>query len=212
MAVDVAIDNDIASKAVAYGISRAFWSADDGELGLLGAAPYVIPKVLERYALGRLEEAKAELASVFGRAELLEPDDAEVQLAAKIEAAAQREGLALDGGESQLAAMTMERGIAVLETGDKRAVGALQSLRGRVDELERLDGRIRSLEQVVRRLAQDEAQFAVVAAAICQERQVDKTLGICFGCLSGGADRDNVLAGLDSYISALRTSAPDLLS
>lgn len=213
MAVQVAADNDIVLKAVAYGLSSSFWPRQtEPVIGLLGAARYVVPYWLDRLAAD-VATARAEFEALLAAAEQLEPSIDELGLAADIETAAQRVGLPLDSGESQLAAMVMERSVPFLETGDKRAVKSLELLRGKVDDLERLDGRIRCLEQVVHRLVSDEATFPGIATAVCAQPDIDKTLTICFACHSAGlGTREGVLEGLDSYISSLRAEASNLLA
>lgn len=214
-AVRAAVDNDIILKAVAYRLSATFWPGlGETTIGLLGAARYVIPNRLDRAGLsGDAPTAKAEFAALLATAAALEPNRDELRLAAEIETAAQRASLPLDSGESQLAAMVMERSIPTLETGDKRAVRSLESLRGHVDFLERLDCRIRCFEQVVHRLVSDEVAFRSAAAAVCAEPSVDKTLTICFACRSPApAPRERVMEGLESYIASLRAEAPNVLA
>ncbi len=213
--VQAAVDNDIVIKAVAYRLSATLWPGlDETTIGLLGAARYVIPSWLDRIGLtGNVPAAKAEFAALLATTAALEPNPDELWLAAEIETAAQRAALPLDSGESQLAAMVMERSIPVLETGDKRAVTSLESLRGHVDFLERLDGRIRCFEQVVHRLVSDEVVFSSAAASVCAEPSVDKTLTICFACRSPApVSRDRVMEGLESYITSLRDRASNLLA
>ena len=55
--------------------------------------------------------------------------------------------------------------------------------------------------------------FEQVAEAVCAERAVDKSLSICFGCYSESPARsESVLEGLESYISALRAEAQQVLA
>ncbi len=209
--VDIAADNDIVLKAVAYGLTAFFWPGPQARLGLLGAARYVIPAALEKHGLvGDVGRAKLRFDALWASAERLEPGEPELRLAAEIEAGALQAGLPLDRGESQLAAMTMERAIPSLETGDKRAIRSLESLRGRTDALERLDGRVRCLEQVMA-AALAETSFSAIAAAVCAEPSVDRALNYCFTCSSGSAVHE-AHRGLQSYISRLRSEAPNMLS
>ncbi len=56
----------------------------------------------------------------------MEPTDREVAFATNLELTAQRAGLQLDVGESQLVAIVIERAIATFDTGDKRAIVSLE--------------------------------------------------------------------------------------
>lgn len=209
---DVAVDNDMVLKAVAYGLAEIFWPSGR-RLGVLGAARYVVPPLLDRIGLvAGAQRARADFEALLAKCDELEPEPSEISLAAELEAAAQAIGLQLDGGESQLCAMVIERTIRRLETGDKRAIGALGSLRGQVDTLERLDGRVRCLEQVVQAAVLAEGQFQAIAVAVCAEPMVDKALTNCFACSSGTATIEGVCQGLESYISSLRAEAPNVLS
>jgi hypothetical protein len=213
--IDTACDNDVILKAACYGLTAALWP-DPGrerQVGVLGAARYVLSRALDRATLSRdKEEVRAELAAFLDAAIALEPTEIEVSLAAEIEAAAQREALFLDTGESQLAAMTIVRAIAALETGDKRAVSALEELLDQVEALTQLAGRVRCLEQLLLTLVSG-GDFAVVAEAICREPEVDKAMSICFSCYSGGSTtKELVLAGLESYIADARRNAPRVLA
>jgi hypothetical protein len=211
MGCELAADNDVLLKSLSYGIESLVWpdSGDPPDIGVLGAARYVVAGYLAEAGLDRDDPAVA-LADLLARAEELEPSDAELALAAEIERAAQSRGLELDGGESQLAAITIERGIAMLETGDKRAITALEKLLPEISALVALVGRLRCLEQIVHRLAGQE-EFESLATAICGVPSVDKSLTICFSCYSGGAGQASVLEALRQYIDELRGQAPRLL-
>lgn len=214
-AIDIAVDNDLVLKAVCYGITSDFWPGlgTTHEVGVLGAARYVVSKRLERTSLAHDQStAQAELTSLLTSATELEPTDREVSLAAELEVAAQQEGLSLDSGESQLAAMVIERAVPILETGDKRAIRSIEQLLDKVVALLPIQGRVRCLEQIVWRVLDDDGAFDRVAGAICAEPGVDKTLSICFACSSGRPPAlDQVVEGLASYIASLRADAPRVL-
>lgn len=211
---ETAVDNDVILKAVSYGLSSTFWPADvRAHLGVLGAARYVVSGAIERAALSKdRAEAQAELKSLLADVVVLEPTDDEVHRAADIELEAQQASVALDTGESQLCSIVTTRAMGELQTGDKRAIRGIEQLLDRVDGLRSLCGKVRCLEQLVLGCLGDAAAFDPVAKAVCAEPAVDKTLRICFGCDSGSAaSLESVLEGLDSYISALRTEAPQVL-
>lgn len=207
---DVAVDNDVLIKAACYGFAAEL----DGSrsLGVLGAAKYVVAGRIDRATLsGDREAARVAALDLIARSRMLEPSAGELELAAAIETRAQRLGLELDAGESQLAAMMVRRRIRTLETGDKRAVAGLEVLLDELSDLAPLRGRLRCLEQIVARCL-DSVGPDALAHAICREPDVDKTLSICFRCFSApphAAALDR--AGLDSYIAALRASAPRVL-
>lgn len=210
--IDIAVDNDIVMKAVAYGVTEALWQRPGPRLAILGVARFVIPSLLDRMGLATgPRRAKSDLEALLATADELNPSPTETRLAAEIEAAAQQAGVQFDIGESQLCAMAMERMIPSVETGDKRAIRSLEVLRGRADDIERLDGRIRCLEQVMHSALEVGGRFQDIATAVCREPMVDKALTFCFACSTGTASLDGVRAGLQSYIANLRTVAPNIL-
>ena len=213
--IEIAVDNDLILKAVCYGITSDFWPGLCAtiEVGVLGAARYVVSKRLDRAPLLRnRSDAQTGLANLLACVAELEPTDREISLAADFEVAAQREGLSLDAGESQLAAMVIERAVPILETGDKRAIRSIEQLLDRVAALHPIQGRVRCLEQIVRRVLDDADAIDRVAVAVCGEPGVDKTMSICFACSSGRPSTlDQVVEGLASYIASLRADAPRVL-
>jgi hypothetical protein len=207
---DVAVDNDVLIKAACYGLTDELNASRS--LGVLGAAKYVVAKRIDRVALsGDGNAARGAALDLIARCSVLEPTADELDLATTIETSAQRRGLELDAGESQLAAMIIRRGIAVLETGDKRAIKAFEALLDELADLEVLRGRLRCVEQIVARCL-DATDADALGRAICAEPDVDKALSICFRCFSPPPqqallDRD----GLNSYIELLRENAQRVL-
>jgi hypothetical protein len=207
--VEAAVDNDVLIKAACYRLHDAIVESN---FGVLGAARFVIRSRIARMSLtGDRELAQRAAADLIARSVVLEPTPEELALAAEVETLAQREGLELDAGESQLATIVAERRLPQLKTGDKRAIRALEQLLDVIPRLSTLMGRVRCLEQLiedlVERLDPDD-----VARAICAEPTVDKTLAICARCYTpsphGPAiDRE----GLSSYIGQVRAAAPRLL-
>lgn len=208
------VDNDLILKAVSYGLADAFWP--DGKahsIGILGAARYVVGHEIGRAGLKRgAEVARSELSNFLERCAELEPNDEEIELAAQIELCGQKHGLALDNGESQLAALVVMRDLPLLETGDKRAIAGLEGARPHLEALDRLRGRIRCLEQIARQVIEEDEAFGSVSAGVCAEAAVDKSLSICFGCYADSpADRGTVIEALDQYVREVRRSAPEML-
>jgi hypothetical protein len=206
----VAVDNDVLIKAASYQLTAEFWPCE--AIAVLGAARYVVIGRIDRMKLvGDRRNVRQAATELIDAANELEPSDAELRLATQIETTAQRAGLSLDAGESQLAAIVIGRAIPLLETGDKRAIKALEALLESLPELNSLCGRVRSLEQKVLRCARAGDPKAL-ANAICAEPDVDKTLSICCHCyspakLAATLDRD----ALESYIQVLRAAAPSVL-
>jgi hypothetical protein len=211
-AIDEAVDNDVLLKALRLGCIAIFWPALPS-IGVLGTAKFVIRDRIQR---DKLVEANSVIqdhaAALFDDACELEPTSDELDLANELEREAQRMALPLDAGESQLSAIVAVRGVALFTTGDKRAIEGLEKMRGAAPWLDKLAGRIRCLEQLVAAPVADDEVFAELAARVCADASVDKALAICFGCLGGSSpSASDVSSCLNSYIGAVRESAPTLL-
>jgi hypothetical protein len=204
-----AVDNDIVLKASCYGASSALWPVDATpmSIGVLGQARFVVSKRLKRMRLtGSVDDAMAELALILEHAELLEPNETEIILAANIEARAAEGSHELDSGESQLAAIVVIRGLPLLQTGDKRAIRGMEALLDAISELIGLVGRVMCLEQLVH-AAVSRGSLDDLRGPICREPAVDTALSMCFACHSPNPSADDVLEGLASYIEDLRRDA-----
>jgi hypothetical protein len=210
-----AIDNDILFKGACYGLlSELIASTCSGAevIGVLGSARFVVPKKIEKSKLRR--NGAAALAIFFEflhRTEALEPTDDEQNMAADLELAAQRLGVNLDSGESQLCAILVCRVLPWLLTGDKRAIIALERLINADARLISICGKIKCLEQLVHDALTNRDHVAF-RNAVCLEPDVDKALAICFSCTGKSVVLANVLEGLQSYIRSLRTEAIRVLS
>jgi hypothetical protein len=212
--MDTVVDNDLILKSISYGLADVFWpDSDPDSVGILGAAKYVVGHEIGRGLLNRgVDAAQNDLSEFLSRCDELEPTDEEIELAAQIEVCGQEHGLALDNGESQLAAIVVARDLPVLETGDKRAIAGLDAARSHLDALESLRGRVRCLEQIVRRVIGVEEGFEGFSDRVCSESGVDKSLSVCLGCFGDSpADRETALEALDQYIREVRRSAPTML-
>ncbi len=214
--MDRLVDNDLVLKSVSYDLVREFWAVDGSmpKIGVLGSAKYVVGGLIDRAGERPRNKAaaRAALGELLTATTAVEPTEAETILAAEMEAEALKASLDLDGGESLLAAVAVERGVFPLETGDKRAIVALEVLVDTVQEIEPLAGRVRCLEQLTEQMVTATEDLVSVQVAVCSEPAVDKTLTICFACASGrDCSRENVLAGLGSYIRDLRSRAPTVL-
>lgn len=208
-----AFDNDVICKGACYGLLAIFAESLNlafGDIGVLGTARFVVRKKIQRTALERDQNAALDdLAALLTNCIFLDPTEGELLLAADFELAAQRQGLALDTGESQLCAMVVERPLHLLITGDKRAIEALEALLAFQPRLLDMCGRVRCLEQVVLAVVRV-GGAAAVRVAVCREPDVDKALTNCFSCSFPELNLDDVVLGLESYINAIR--APQLLA
>lgn len=210
--IDEAVDNDVVLKALRLDCIAIFWPVL-ASIGVLGAARFVVRERIRRDKLAEADPSIDDrVATLFEAVCELEPTSDELDLANGLEREAQRMALPLDAGESQLCALVAARGLALFTTGDKRAIESLEKMRGVAPWLDKLAGGIRCLEQLVAAVVSDAALFAEFGPRVCAEPQADKTLSICFGCLGRSSPTaSDVASCLDSYINAVRKSAPTLL-
>jgi hypothetical protein len=209
------IDNDILIKGACYRFLTELANGipGDGHCGVLGAARFVVPHYIKRQKLrGDLAAAEVCFFSFLAGTEALEPSSEEQELAAALEANAQKLSFSLDAGESQLVAILVSRVLPWLATGDKRAIAALEKLLDTDARLANLAGKIRCLEQLVKQMLLI-GDYSIIRNAICSEPTVDKTLTTCFSCSSQSPTNSaNIHQGLDSYIGAVRASAVRVLA
>jgi hypothetical protein len=211
--LDIAVDNDLVLKAVCFRLAIEFWPLPTS-LGVLGAAKYVLAKaVTGPNVSGDPEAWQQALREFFERTVTLEPTEAEIAFAADLVLLAQKNELELDTGEAQLTAIVIKRAIAFLETGDKRAVSALEAELDLEPRLAALHGRVRCLEQLVAAALVDDDALGRVRAGVCAEPALDKALSICFACASDcPLTLDAASDALTSYIESLRGDAPRTLA
>lgn len=192
---------DISHSGCDAGCSRS--------IGVTATTRYVAVDQLRRRA-SNSSAAIARLDQYLASAAVLEPNEAELRLAAKFENAGSRSGVALDTGESQLAAIAITRTVPGVVTGDKRAIAAAESLLAGVPELGDLARRVACMEQVmtlvVKRLGARAVRTRVLA-----EARVDKAISICFQVTMPSVPNTFEPTGLTSYINSVRVSAPTLL-
>lgn len=196
-------DNDVVIKACVYQLLDLLplaWGT--ASPAILATSTFSLPSQLKRNRKGLGDTAaEKELTHFLKLADVIEPEPAEIALAATLEEEALRRALPLDSGESQMVAVVALREMPLLLTGDKRAISALHVL-GKPD----VDGRIACLEQLMATLVQ-QAGCPGVRVRVCSRPETDKTLTSCFSCASDSAEADGVLAGLASYVRDLRTSS-----
>ncbi len=207
MANSVLMDNDVILKMCCYGLVdevTALFGAEGRTIHALGVARYVLGRAItKRKNITDREGAAARLVSLLGRAQHIEPSAEEVALAAEFEAAAQSFEVELDGGESQLLAVLIMRSAALLLTGDKRAIRAIEPVVREAEHQKRVAGRIVCLEQLAAALIGRHGAEAI-RGRVCGEAAVDKSLAICFSCSSSGCEAPSILEGLASYVRDLR--------
>jgi len=212
-----AADNDILYKAAWYGLASELLSmlvpGGWSETLMLGEARFVVGRRLDRErkkGIAGADGAITRFRDILGKLSAAEPSSSEQSLAAILEDAAQEAGVELDTGESLLCAMTIHRDLHRLATGDKRAICALEVLARQRVELKKMAGKIVCLEQLFVRLMAKHDQ-ARVRSAVCAATHVDKAVTACFSCSSLGTTPANWIAGLSSYVRAVRAEAPTLL-
>lgn len=210
-----AVDNDVLLKGACYGLLLEMASAipaSADQVGILGAAKFVVTKSLDnKNYSSNANEAKNHLQEFIENASTLEPTEDELTFAAELEHIAQRAGVGLDGGESQLTAMVLIRNYDWFVTGDKRAIAALGYLRDNDQHLKEIDGKVLCLEQIVERLLSSSDPI-IIRNTICSEPNADKALTISLSCKSGETKPDQWVAGLNSFIADTRRKAKTLLA
>ena len=210
---ELLIDNDVLIKCACYSILDQICgpSGQCQDVGVLGAARFVVGKYLERR--GTIQDrtaAQRRFQDYLSMVVVLEPTIDEVNLASAIEETAMLLGLDLDSGESQLCAIAVFRNSSLLLTGDKRAIASAETLRDSIDELASLTGRLVCLEQAIMGVV-ERIGIYTTRMRICAEAAVDKSLSICFECHALAEGRPLELTGLLSYIRDVRRKAPMLL-
>ncbi|HWS87337.1 MAG TPA: hypothetical protein VN282_10250 [Pyrinomonadaceae bacterium] len=213
--MEALVDNDIVMKGACYDLLDEMLSqivSSTDLLGILGAARFVVAKKIRKSALKRdKEDAIGSLEAFIQRVTVVEPTTDEQLLAADFELAAQRAGVALDIGESQLCAVLLARAVPQLYTGDKRAIHAMQELLEVDTRLRPLCGKVRCLEQLVLQSI-TEGNCSRLRAAVCAEPKVDLALTICFSCSSSDVSLEDISYALNSYINDLRRGAQQILA
>jgi hypothetical protein len=213
MAELVLVDSDVLFKASCYDLACDLIEVLAGgsrDVASLALARFVLKRKIEKSGriADRQRAAKA-LDSVLASISALEPNDAELSLAAQYEEHGLSAGYAFDSGESQLLAVLVNRAAKVMVTGDKRAVAAAWRLAIDIESVPLLAGRFACFEQVMLEIRGKKGGPAL-AASVCAEPAVDKAMSICFGC-SSTFDEQNMREGLDSYVGHLRGSSGELL-
>jgi hypothetical protein len=209
MSEQVLLDNDVTLKVACYSLADemlAATSLNGIPPAILGVGRFVIRGRLARDSkIKDVERAKATFERLLEEILLLEPDEAELAIAADLEAEANRRNLELDGGESQLLAILANRACRLLITGDKRAIRAIAGV-----GIAEAKDRIGCLEQLMAQLVQSAGVYAI-RTRVCEESKVDRAISTCFVCSQTFTEPEEVLTALASYIKHLDREAPDVL-
>ncbi len=212
MSEPVLVDNDVALKLCAYSCTEdlvGFFKAKQMSLAMLGVARYSINRRVTRARNicnpGVLSEQWQLLSDLII---WIEPTDEEIEFAADLEQRAMEMNVELDGGESQLFAILVNRLSPLMITGDKRAIAALEII-GQLFPAER----VACLEQVFYTLLKT-LGAATLQFRICSEPAVDRSLSIAFAChrKTEPVSAASIEKGLMSYVGSVRRSAPLILT
>jgi hypothetical protein len=208
------LDNDIMIKVCCYALVDEvcnFLADAGGAASALGVTRFIVAKQIARKSrIADKASATAQFTQICDRINFVEPSEEEITLAAEIEAQAQVQNLPLDRGESQVLAILVLRTAKLMLTGDKRAIGAIEKLVSEHSPIQACKGRLACFEQLVLTLLERHGEH-YLRARICREPSADQSMTICFSCNSRVSSATNTKAGLDSYISDVRTQAPTVL-
>lgn len=209
-----AVDTDVLLKVAAYRLAGELVAvlAPFGEPMVLGLTHLIAAKQLARKrSVRNAEGAQAELAALLGMLGRLEPNDDEIGAAAEFATVAQDRGLPLDAGEAQLAAIVIRRGLPLLVTGDKRAIGALAELMDGATGREALVGRLACFEQTLASVA-GLIGAQELRCRICAEPDVDGAMRLACACGREDWDTAQLDEACGSFVGDVRKRAGDLLT
>lgn len=208
-----ALDTDVLLKIAAYRLAEELVAVLEpmGKPAVLGLTHLIAAKQLTRKrGLCDAGGATIELAALLGMLGRLEPDDKEIELAADLASVAQARGLPLESGEAQLTAIVVTRGLPLLVTGDKRALGAISALTSEEPMRAALVGRLACFEQVVVSVARLIGEQEL-RARICREPEVDGAMRLACSCGRDGWDATQLAEASASFVGAIRAEVGDLL-
>lgn len=212
MSEHILVDNDVALKLCAYSCAEdlvGLFKAKQMSLAMLGVARHSIGRRVKRARnICNPSMLSQQWSLLSSRVIWIEPTDEEIAFAADLEQQALEMNVELDGGESQLFAILVNRLSPLLITGDKRAIAALEVI-GQLLPYER----VACLEQVFYTLLKT-LGAAALQSRVCSEPSVDRTLSIAFACHSKAEpiSASSIETGLMSYVGSVRKSAPLILT
>lgn len=207
MAEPALYDNDIVLKICAYDLVReAITAANSLTPAILPAAQFSLRDQANRTKrIKNREHLQSNLEIFLEQSSVIEPSDQEIEFAAKLEEAALDASVQLDTGESQLIALIVGRSLPMMLTGDKRAIVSLHTI-----QAHEAAGRIVCLEHLFLEMV-GSVSVEDLRSAVCAEPDMDKTLTICFACLSDSVALSSVQECLSSYLEYLRSQSGPML-
>lgn len=214
MAEGAAVDTDVILKAAAYRMADDLVGAlkPKGCPAALGLTHLIAGKQLAgKRNVRDLSGAGEELNLLLNMLGRLEPDEDEIAMAADLTGAAQQNGLPLDVGEAQLAAIVARRGLPLLVTGDKRALGALAALVNIGTVCESFVGRLMCFEQVMASVARIIGE-SELRSRVCAEPEVDGAMRLACSCGQEEWGTAHLYDALASFSRAVREEVGDMLS
>jgi predicted nucleic acid-binding protein len=132
MSEGILIDNDIIIKISAYSLGAEMLHSTTIfgiPPAILGVGRFVVRSRLKKNKnIVNNGEAEKSFSTISQIMTVVEPDEKEIDLAARLEDAASSLNLELDSGESQLLAILVIRKYRLLLTGDKRAIRAVANI------------------------------------------------------------------------------------
>lgn len=206
----VLIDNDVLAKCAIYSLTNemvAAFGISASEIGVLGSVRFVISAKRLKTAGDGGAKAHRRLIDFLRKIHLLEPNLKETALAVELERLAIKLDVQLDVGESQLCAIAIARAAKWMCTGDKRAIMAVERLRGSFPALSDLDHKLVCLEALIKALIKIHGHTAI-RSSICANRGTDKALEICFQCHNAIAQSSEIDQGIESYLNTILNIAP----
>jgi hypothetical protein len=213
MANGAAVDTDVLLKAAAYRLAGELLSvfATRGTPAALALTHLIAGRqLIRKRGLQDKEGAAKELAALLAGLEWLEPDEGEIELAADLASAAQEQSLPLDTGEAQLTAIVVNRQLAVLVTGDKRALSALAKLVRDQPLRDSLIGRAACFEQVLASVAALVGEEEL-RRRICAEPNVDGAMRMACSCGRQDWEPGQFHEACTSFTGAVRLDIGNLL-
>lgn len=214
MSDGAAVDTDVLLKVAAYRLAKETVGvlAPLGGPATLGLTHLIAAKQMARKrSISNTAGAQAELTSLLGMMGSLEPEEAEIGLAAEFSSVAQTHGLPLDTGEAQLAAIVIMRRLPLLVTGDKRAISAMSELIASHPTREALVGRVACFEQVLVSIAGLIGPERL-RERICSEPEIDGAMRLACSCGRDCWRPEQFSEACNSFVGDVRAKAGDLLA
>jgi hypothetical protein len=201
------LDNDITYKLIAFQL----FDAAIATLQIDKTSLHVLPTA-KFFFQGKQKKKGASpdqvLVAVIDLVSSCDSVIADVDDAVAEELSQLRQVEGIDEGEATLIVATRSQTDFLLLSGDKRCMRGLAKIPKHI--YKRLSGQVICLEQIILKLIEVRG-FVFVRDRILPMVSCDRSLQICFG-YSTPATEEDVIAGLNSYITDIRQQAPNLLA